>query len=300
MLRRTFAALAVAAMALILLAGCGGGGEEGQIGPTVPSEVSPTAVPSPAATATVKAALSSGSKAVGRDMARALRILGGGTAAVETPAGTPTASEEYRAEMLRLLPDVEQIFSVDWPAALGTEPLGGEAWQEEVSRLAASIDSLRVRAEMVEAPEDWAVSHALLINSLSKMAEAVREVRIAGATRDADLMKEAMADTEIAFALLAEATGPTVTEEGGYFEEHAAFETMEEACSAIEQATREGGGSGGGSWGRIDPSMSPFCVRWGIAKNLRPRLAADGTYDRSEIDKKMAQLAQDIEEFIGD
>jgi len=166
--------LAVAAMALILLVGCGGGEEEGQIAPTASPQVSPTAMPTVAA------------------------------AAVATPAETSTASEEYRAEMVRLLPDVTQIFSVEWPEALGTEPLGGEAWQEAVSALAARVDGLRVRIEMIEAPEDFAVSRALMIESLTKTAEALRKVR-GVAYGDAQGLRDALADVQNAMAIWHEA-----------------------------------------------------------------------------------------------
>jgi hypothetical protein len=126
-------------------------------------------------------------------------------APVATPRETPTASEDYRAEMVRLLPDVEQIFSVEWVEALGKEPRGGEAWQEAVDALAARVDGLRVRIEMLEAPDDWAVSHALMVDSLSKTAEAVREVRIAVTNGDTQGVKDALADVQNATAIWHEA-----------------------------------------------------------------------------------------------
>jgi len=172
---KVLGALAALVIAAAVLAGCGGG-QEGQIAPTVSPQVSATALPTIA------------------------------PAAVATPTERPTTSEEYRAEMLRLLPDIEQIFSVEWPEALGTEPLGGEAWQEAVSALAARIDGLRVRIEMLEVPDDWAVSHALMVDSLSKTAEAVREARIAFTSRDAQGIRDAVADVQNAFAVLDEAT----------------------------------------------------------------------------------------------
>ena len=160
-------ALAIAAVVVIAAVLAGcGGKQEGQIAPTGSPQVSPTTM----------------------------------------PTERPTTSEEYRAEMVSLLPDIEQIFSVEWPEALGTEPLGGEAWQEAVSALAARIDGLRVRIEMLEVPDDWAVSHALMVDSLSKTAEAVREARIAFTSRDAQGIRDAVADVQNAFAVLDEAT----------------------------------------------------------------------------------------------
>lgn len=116
-----------------------------------------------------------------------------------------SASEQYRAEMVRLLPEVKQIFSVEWPEALGTEPLGGEAWQGAVDALAARVDRLRVRIEVLEAPDDWAVSRAKVVKSLSKAAEAVREIRIALPKGDAQGAEDALADMQSAQAMLDEA-----------------------------------------------------------------------------------------------
>jgi hypothetical protein len=106
--------------------------------------------------------------------------------------------------MARLLPDVTQIFSVEWPEALGTEPAGGEVWQEAVSALAARVDGLRVRIEMIEAPEDFAVSRALMIESLTKTAEALRKVR-GVAYGDAQGLRDALADVQNAMAIWHEA-----------------------------------------------------------------------------------------------
>jgi len=175
-LRRVLGLLAVAVIAAVLV-GCGGK-QEGQIAPTASPQVSPTAMPTVAAAA---------------------------AAAVATATETSTASEEYRAEMVSLLPDVTQIFSVEWPEALGKAPLGGEAWQEAVDALAARVDGLRVRIEMMEAPEDFAVSHALMVDSLSKTAEAVREVRIAVTNGDTQGLKDALADVQNAMAIWHEA-----------------------------------------------------------------------------------------------
>jgi len=172
MLRR--ALLGIAMIAAAVLAGCGGGQEE-QVAPTASPQVEPTALP------TVAAAI------------------------VATPTERATTSEEYRAEMVNLLPDVTQIFSVEWPEALGKEPLGDKAWQEAVDALAARVDGLRVRIEMMEAPGDFAVSHALMIDSLSKTSEAVREVRIAITNGDAQGLKDALADVQNAMAIWHEA-----------------------------------------------------------------------------------------------
>jgi len=118
---------------------------------------------------------------------------------------TTSASEQYRAEMVRLLPEVKQIFSVEWPRALGTEPLGGEAWQGAVDALAARVDGLRVRIQMREAPDDWTVSRALVVDSLSKTAEAIRGMRTAVINGDAQGEEDALADMQSAQAILDEA-----------------------------------------------------------------------------------------------
>lgn len=125
-----------------------------------------------------------------------------------TPRATPTAmspKEEYRAMMLGLLPEIDQIFSVEWPQALGTEPRFGEEWQDAVSRLVARIEGFATRVDAMEPPEDFAVSHALYVDSINGMAEAVRKVLVAGPRQDLEGLQEALADTQIADQLMAEA-----------------------------------------------------------------------------------------------
>jgi len=89
----------------------------------------------------------------------------------------------------------------------------------------------------MEPPEEFAVSHALLVDSFNRMAEAVRKVRVAGPNQDLEGLQEAMADIEIANQLLEEgfkefetaSPTPTRTAQGTVVpppEESAALETL--------------------------------------------------------------------------
>jgi len=86
------------------------------------------------------------------------------------PRAAQSTPEEYRAAMSPLVSEGEQIFH--------------EPSREMREAVAAKIDALRVRIQMIEPPDRWAVSHALMVDSLRQAANGMRGEGIAQTTGD--------------------------------------------------------------------------------------------------------------------
>lgn len=138
---RLLCGLVIVVAIVVAVAGCGGG-QDGQVGPTPSVDVSPTAMPTAAA-------------------------------AVEaTPTEAPITSEEYWAEMAPLVAEGEKIFHGPWREILETtDPPDSDAYREAVI---AKIDNLRARLRTIEAPDRWAETHKLMVDSLREEANSLR------------------------------------------------------------------------------------------------------------------------------
>lgn len=172
-------ALVVGASAL--LAACGGGGQ-------------PEATPTPVATAAPSPVATTAPAVTSRP-------------SVAEPSATAQGApeEQYKKELQEVVQDAAQVYGVDWPQAFGVTPVFGQEWQEAMSGLAAKVEALSMRVAAMEPPDRFARSHALLDAATSKMADAVRKTRVAGATQDEAGLQEALADSQIGNALMDEA-----------------------------------------------------------------------------------------------
>ena len=122
---------------------------------------------------------------------------------------TPTinATEEYRTAVGDIIIEGLDVMGEEWPAALGTEPVGGTEWQAEVFRLAAKIETLRLRLEALSPPPiEYATSHTLMLNALERTAAAVEVVGVSGANADIAALESASAEISVGLAILLEAT----------------------------------------------------------------------------------------------
>ena len=129
---------------------------------------------------------------------------------------TPTidATEEYRTAVGDILVEGLDVFGEEWPAALGTEPVGGTEWQAEVFTLAAKIDTFRLRLEALSPPPiEYATSHTLMLNAFQRTAAAVEAVGVSGARADIAVLESASAEIQIGLAILGDATEEFFTAE---------------------------------------------------------------------------------------